>query len=305
MKMRSQKILFKHILLVCDMEGSSECFSYRASMFMTKEWADACMGLTRDVDAVAKALFAAGVASVTVKDFHRSGYNLFTHLIDKRVKIISGYRQGPVPGMGDLHGIDAALFIGMHAPSGSNGFIAHTMTSRIAKLSIRGTIISEIQLFSAALSVHGIKSLFLSGCPVACSFARKSLPWIKTHSTDALKGKKSYNPERWRKSLAEKAVLSLNNASAKVYNQPGPFAVRMKMRDGEKAAQSMAQRWGLSFKNDTLSFNAADMRYVYVTLAQWLYLTPLLLKILSAALVINNVIGKLGIIWAYRVCKKK
>jgi D-amino peptidase len=305
MKMRSQKIQFKHILLVCDMEGSSECFSHRASLFMTKEWADACMGLTRDVDAVAKALFSAGVESVTVKDFHRSGYNIFTQLIDKRVKIISGYRQGQVPGMGDLRGIDAALFIGMHAPSGSDGFIAHTMTSRIAKLSARGKIISEIQLFSAALSVQGIKSLFFSGCPVACRYASQSLPWLKTHPIDTSNNLKKYKSSLWRKSLAEKAVLSLKNKTAKVYNQHGPFAVQMKMRDGEKAARLIAKRWNLVFENDTILFNADNMRDVYVKLAQWLYLTPFLLKILSVALVINNVVGKFGIIWAYKVCKRK
>ncbi|MGD8991269.1 MAG: M55 family metallopeptidase, partial [Desulfobacterales bacterium] len=76
------------ILIVADLEGSSACWSYAASSFLTDEWAHACLGMSKDVSSVVGALFDAGVKSVIVKDFHRSGYNLFAELIDARARIV-------------------------------------------------------------------------------------------------------------------------------------------------------------------------------------------------------------------------
>ena len=139
---------YKRILIIADIEGSSGCWSYRASSFRTKEWARACLGMTRDVNAVVQALADGGVEYIRVKDFHRTGYNLIPELIDSRAKVIHGYRAGPVPGIGDPGDVDAAMFIGMHAASGTSGFLAHTLTSRIAKLEINGEPLPEINLFA-------------------------------------------------------------------------------------------------------------------------------------------------------------
>jgi D-amino peptidase len=46
-------------------------------------------------------LFDAGVKTVTVKDFHRTGFNLLPELMDPRVNVVQGYIKGPVPGMGN------------------------------------------------------------------------------------------------------------------------------------------------------------------------------------------------------------
>jgi len=43
-------------LIIADIEGSSGCWSYRASSFMTKDWARACLEMTRDVQAVVQPL---------------------------------------------------------------------------------------------------------------------------------------------------------------------------------------------------------------------------------------------------------
>ena len=143
---------FRHILIIADIEGSSGCGSYRASSFMTEPWARACRDMSRDVDAVVKQLFAAGVRQVTVKDFHRTAYNLLPELIDARARIVCGYRRGPVPGLGHPGDVDAAMMIGMHAASGTAGFLAHTLTSRLASLRVNGRPLAEVELFAASLA---------------------------------------------------------------------------------------------------------------------------------------------------------
>ena len=61
-------ISLTRILILADLEGSSACWSYAASSFLTDEWARACLGMSKDVSSVVGALFEAGVESITVKN---------------------------------------------------------------------------------------------------------------------------------------------------------------------------------------------------------------------------------------------
>ena len=99
------------ILILADLEGSSGCWSYTASSFLTDEWCQACLEMSRDVSMVVSALFEAGVKTIIIKDFHRTGYNLFPELIDSRATLISGYRRGPIPGIGSHYNAQAVMFL--------------------------------------------------------------------------------------------------------------------------------------------------------------------------------------------------
>ena len=99
-----------------------------------------------------QALFDCGVEQIRVKDFHRTGCNLLPELIDDRAEIIHGYRAGPVPGIGDPGQAEAIMFLGMHAASGTDGFLAHTLTSRILQLEMNGAPLPEIQLLAASIA---------------------------------------------------------------------------------------------------------------------------------------------------------
>ncbi len=160
---------YTSLLIISDIEGSSGCWSYSGSSFMTEAWFHACVEMTRDVNAVATALLNAGVRQITVKDFHRTGYNLLPELIDSRARVLSGYRHGHVPGIGDPGDAQAVMFLGMHAASGTDGFLAHTLTSRIERLEVNGKALAEVELFSASLAPYGVRPIFFSGCPIACS----------------------------------------------------------------------------------------------------------------------------------------
>ena len=157
--------MYNHVLIIADIEGSTGCPDYAASAFMTAGWPAACLAMTRDVNTVATALFDAGVPRITIHDFHRTGYNLIPELIDSRAGLIQGYRRGAVPGIGYPDKADAVFYVGLHAASGTRGFLAHTLTSRIARLAVNGRPLSEVELFSAVLAPYEIRPLFFSGCP--------------------------------------------------------------------------------------------------------------------------------------------
>ncbi len=289
---------YKHILIIADIEGSSGCWSYEASRFLTREWAEACRMMSEDIAAVAPALFRNGVERVTIKDFHRTGYNLMREMIDPRARLVSGYLKGPVPGIGDPGDADAAMFIGFHAASGTEGFLAHTLTSRIARLEINGKLMTELELVSSSLAPFGVTPVFFSGCPVACSQALKVVKNITTHPIEKSKSREEFDAMRWRTSLVKKAVESLNNRSCRFDFPRGPFKAVVSMRDGEKIANKLSRRWGMRYSGKDIIFEADNIHSLYMDLIRICYLTPLIEKHLRPALFLYNLQGRLGLEYA-------
>jgi D-amino peptidase len=292
--------LYTRILIIADIEGSSGCWNYRASSFKTEAWVRACVAMTLDVAAVVKGLFESGVESIRVKDFHRTAYNLLPELIDSRAEIIHGYQAGPVPGLGDPANAEAVLFLGMHAASGTDGFLAHTLTSRIAEATVNGKPLAEIELFAAALAPFGIRPIFFSGCPTACDQALAVIPNICVFPIDKASGSERFDPESWRIGLAEAAIASLENDSAAPCLPEGPFQALVKMRAGEVVARKLARRWNLNCQNDRILITAAQVSELYMALIRVCYLTPLVEKILPLGLSVYNLRGRIGLAWVRR-----
>jgi D-aminopeptidase len=95
--------------VVADLEGSTGAWTRAHTLLGTPEWQEARVELTRDMNAVAAALYEMGCNGVVVKDFHRTGYNLIPKYLDQRVKLVSGYFAGPAVGYGKLYHADFAL----------------------------------------------------------------------------------------------------------------------------------------------------------------------------------------------------
>lgn len=297
------KIPYRHILILADIEGSSGCGSYRASSFLTRPWVRACAAMSHDVDAVVKGLLDAGVRQVTVKDFHRTAYNLLPESIDARARIVCGYRQGPVPGLGDPEDADAVMMIGMHAAAGTGGFLPHTLTSRLASLVVNGSPMAEVELFSASLAPFGIPPIFFSGCPVACAQARERIPGIHTFPIDKSIRPEALEADQWRIDMAQAAADSLTNIEATPYCPEGPFHATITIRDGAATAAKMANRWGFIRSGATVCIQAPDLQFLYRDLIRLCYLSPLAEKTLPYSLGLYNLVGRLGRLWARRQLK--
>jgi D-amino peptidase len=292
------------VLIIADIEGSSNCWDYDGSSFMTDGWARACLGMTVDVAAVAAALAGAGVPRVAVKDFHRTGYNIFPEMVPWPVKILSGYAAGPVPGIGDPGSAEAVMFIGMHAASGSGGFLAHTLTSRIERLEVNGRLMSEVELFASSLAPYNIRPVFFSGCPVACGQARAAVPGIETFGIDKSGGPNSLDAAAWRKELANAEIRSLGNTATVPYRPEGPFDAVVTMRDGEGPARKLARRRGLQSRGADIILHAGDIHELYTALVRLCYLTPLVEKVAPAALRLYGLAGRYGLRWARKRLKR-
>ncbi len=293
-------IKHKHVYIISDIEGSSGCWNYGASTFLHADWPQACFNMSRDVNAVVKELFKAGVEKITVKDFHRTAYNLIPDLIDHRAKVVSGYVAGPIPGIGEPGDATALMMIGMHAPSGSDGFLAHTLTSRISRLEVNGKLMSEAQLFSSSMAPFGLVPIFFSGCPVACDYAGQEIEGIRCCPIDKTGGRDNFDIPKWRRKLAQEAATSLLDGREEAYSCEGPFQAAVEMRDGPKTARKAARRWRLECEKSTVFLQADDIHFLYRDLIRLCYLTPLVERVLPFGLSLFNLRGKYGLWWAKR-----
>jgi D-amino peptidase len=293
------------VLIIADIEGSSGCWSYRASAFKTNEWVEACAEMTRDVAEVVRALFDNGVHRVSVKDFHRTGFNLLPEMIDSRAQVVQGYKVGPVPGIGDPGSAEAVLFLGMHAASGSSGFMAHTLTSRIQRLETNGEPLPEVYLFAGSVAPYGVRPIFFSGCPVACDQARATIPGLHTYSIDKSVGRQEFAAEPWRQGLARAAASALHDAQTVPFDPPGPFHTKVTLRAGEPAAQKLAARWGFHRQGADIILHHTRLDDLYLDLIRICYLTPMAERVLPLAVAASNLRGRAGLAWLRHQINKR
>ena len=295
---------FQRVLIVADIEGSSGCWNYAASSFLTPQWVIACAEMTKDVQAVVEALLRADVTDIIVKDFHRTGYNLLPERIDHRARVDSGYALGPIPGMGDPGQAQAVLFLGLHAASGTDGFLPHTMTSRLAAVQVNGAPLSEVSLFAALLAPYGIRPVFFSGCPAACCQAATVIPGITTYAIDKQKGPEGFDALAWRYGLAQGAVASLANHDVRPLEGNGPFNVEVVFRDGAAEALKAARRWRLEQSGNRVQFEVEDLPALFLTLSRICYLRPAWLPLLPLALPLYRLMGRAGLHWVRHRLKR-
>ena len=196
------------------------------------------------------------------------------------------------------------MFLGMHAASGTGGFLAHTLTTRIEKLLVNEQPMAEIELFAASLAPFGIRPIFFSGCPIACRQAQHRVANIAVYSIDKSSGMERFDKELWRAGLARSAVEALKNDSTRPYAPAGPFNAVVHMRDGRKATTRAARRWGLRHDNRRIFIRADDIHQLYINLIRLCYLTPLIERSIPVSLYLYNLWGRFGRFRVRRLLKQ-
>lgn len=289
------------VLIIADIEGSTGCHNRQDSQLFNDGWVRACVELSRDIDQIGRQLLNSGIGRVRVKDFHRTGYNLFRELIDEGIEVDQGYQIGPIIGVGEARGFNYLMMTGMHAASGTDGFLPHTLTSKFSGILVNDEPLTEAELFAASVAPAGLVPTFFSGCETACRQAARVIKNIKTFTVNKPLAE---TPQQIRENLAHAAVSSLSGASERLFIPDGPFNVAVKMRDGEKAAAGLRKAWKFPGEGDELHFLCDNIHTLYWQLVRLAYLTPFYEKHLTTAINIANMGGRLVQIWARRRAKK-
>jgi len=139
--------------------------------------------MTREVSAAAEAALDAGAREVLIKDAHDSGRNLILDELPVQVEVIRGWAGHPLSMVQGLDKtFDAVMFIGYHSRAGQGtNPLAHTMSSsRITRMTLNGTDMSEFYVHALAASYYGVPSVFVSGDQGLCEEVNGHNPAIET-----------------------------------------------------------------------------------------------------------------------------
>jgi D-aminopeptidase len=158
-----------NVLIAADMEGIAGIEDYRDCLpSHPRDYARGRRQMTDEVLVAIEALRAAGVAAISVGDWHMVGTNV------ERERMPAGVEVRPIadlaldeaePSMAKAHGgpLDAVVMIGHHAKTPSpKGFCSHTFIWGMEVL-LDGDSLSETQTYAQALSAEGIPILAAAG----------------------------------------------------------------------------------------------------------------------------------------------
>ena len=118
----------KKLFISADLEGVSGVSSWEETRYGGPGYDAACRQLTREVAAACRAAQELGY-TVLVKDGHEDARNIDPTGLPRGVLLHRGWQNEPAAMMCGLDAsYDAALYIGYHAPEGSDGSpLAHTI----------------------------------------------------------------------------------------------------------------------------------------------------------------------------------
>lgn len=178
--------MFKRVLLCIDMEGVNNVVGdpYSGLVKGCDQWKIAIEQGLMEINAAAEALFAAGAEKVGLWDNHGGGGNIDFARLDPRI-------VNNIPEKGSLRQefargeYDCLCFFGYHAMEGTlGGVLAHTMSSvTVQHYKLNGKYIGEIDMDAYIGAEQGMPSVFFAAGDIACSQARRAVPYIKTVTT--------------------------------------------------------------------------------------------------------------------------
>jgi len=293
------------ILILADIEGSTGCARHSDAQLLNDGWVRACIELSRDLNSICRRLKKAGASRIRIKDFHRTSYNIFKEMLDPDIELDQGYAIYPATGIGEIAGFDMIMMTGMHAASGTSGFLPHTLSSKFASIEVNGKYLCEAELFSASVAAHSLRPVFFSGCPIACAQAAESIEGITTCKIEKpLQGRIESIREQLANAATQAFTIAQDNRLPRPFQPKGPFNTIIKMSDGIPADTKLRKTWNLAGTDNEIHFTSKDMHSLYWQLIKLAYLTPFIHRFLKPALKISNLAGKIIHLWARRRAEK-
>ncbi len=195
----------------------------------------ACRQATKEADAAARALFAAGAEQVIVWDNHGASLNLLYDELDPRCDIAVGTDpEHRWPGLDD--GFAGVVLIGYHPRDNTaNGVLAHTFSSVAYQyMKVNGVEVGEIAIDAAMAGEIGVPVIFVASDDRGTAEARQFLPWIETVATKTGLGRNlavSLHPQRAIEAIyrgVDKAVHRIGEMRPFSFSQPLMLEIRHK-----------------------------------------------------------------------------
>jgi D-amino peptidase len=146
-----------------------------------KDYNQARLLMTREVNEAVKGAFEGGASQVLVNDSHGSMINLVLEELDERITLISGSPK-PLSMIQGIEGCEAAFFIGYHSPAGTiDAVMDHTYHGRVVyDLQVNGKKMGEFAMNAALAGYYGVPVVMVSGDKKTTEEAQSLLKTVET-----------------------------------------------------------------------------------------------------------------------------
>lgn len=163
-----------------DMEGIAGVVHRDHTAAGRREYEQARLWMTEEVNAVVDGAFAGGAAAVVVADGHGNCRNILRDRLDARARLISGQFSSlpPTQVSGLDASFDAVMLVGYHARAGlAPGNLDHTAWSQtVTDVNINGRSVGEAELVAAHAGALGVPTVLVAGDDVLARETAVSLP---------------------------------------------------------------------------------------------------------------------------------
>ncbi len=230
----------KKILLIADMEGIAGIDTLPPLVAGTAEYDAACARMTAQVNAMIEGLATAGYGEIVVSDSHRGGArgaNVRQQSLHPLAKLVLDEDAYAAHYFKD---VDAVACVGMHAPAGTAGFAAHTVSVQ-CDWWLDGRRLSEADIVLALAAEQGLPVALIAGDDVLCAALPPAVPRLCVKTSRDAEGAVSMDEK-----AACEALRAAASAAVPVPAQPPaarPLEIAFKSRwQVEWAAQRGARR---------------------------------------------------------------
>jgi D-amino peptidase len=231
------------ILIAADMEGISGVVHWDHVDPKHKEYGRFRKLMTGDVNAAIRGAFDGGADEVIVADGHAYGRNVLIEELDPRARLNTGSPSYFAMVQGVDSGVDAAMFIGYHARSGSlNGILDHTWSGSVSNVWLNGQPVGEIGWNAAVCGHFRVPVILISGDQTACAEAEELLGAVERAEVKQAKGRMAAEclpPEVAQQVIQEAAKRAVQRFQAGETPQPlrlePPLTVTLEFRSSDMA----------------------------------------------------------------------
>lgn len=167
------------VFITVDMEGVAGVVHQEHTARDGREHDRARMLMTEEANAAICGALEAGADEIIVNDSHGTMRNIIPESLRKEAKLILGSPKmyGMMEGLDNSY--DAAIYIGYHTMSGTDGILNHTYNSRkVSRILVNGSPMGEFGINALLAGHYQVPSVFVSGCHLTVAEAKSHVPNI-------------------------------------------------------------------------------------------------------------------------------
>jgi D-amino peptidase len=256
------------VFVISDMEGISGIVKPEQTNAGEPLYEEGRKLYTQEINAAVRGAKAAGATEIVVMDCHGAGKgytfnSLLPEDLDPDCEFVV---QDEWTEYTDFleQGVDAALFVGMHARAGErDGVLNHTISGRdFQNLWFNGTLVGETGINAALCGTWGCPVLLVTGDQVACREGKEllgeRLTTVEVKRGTGVTSARMIPPPRARELVQAGAENALSDLKAVAPYDPGkPCEIKVEYKWTEPAAK-LRYRSGVEQLDDRTVVSRAD-----------------------------------------------